>query len=244
MEAIERAIKSAILADNNPTLPNDRDIAPQVENFFIGEGTETIGNRPRKLGKLFSLRKKADLSAHNFDSTVPLRSAGHITLSPLIVDVVKEEGPVHFEDVVDRIREYWGNAKTSTQIRERIVSAIKAAVRSGDIQYEDPEGRGQTSKRFLRRSGQRARPRRPRMRDKKSRRPIERISEQEITAGILMVSKVMFGGSQEEIVTQTVKEFGYRARTKNLAKIFNAIVNQLIKDGLLRRDAKGLISNS
>ena len=134
-----------------------------------------------------------------------------------VVQVVKIESPVHIDEVVFRIRSLWGLGRTGNRIRAAIKSAVFSAQQSGQIRQKDN---------FLWTADQQE------IKVRHRRSPeIEWICDEEIAEAMKRVVTAQGAISQDALITESVKFFGYKAAGKTITKHLRLLLNKLVKAG-------------
>lgn len=143
-----------------------------------------------------------------------------------VMKIAEAEGPIHLEDVFERLREVFGLGRLSSKFRERTYSAVEHLKKeerlslSKDIQkVANFIWRGDESTK---------RPRRARSGE--AVRKIERIAITEIRAGILIVVGELGSVHEDELVREVARQFGFSRITSEILdrieKVFRKILSQ------------------
>jgi very-short-patch-repair endonuclease len=128
-------------------------------------------------------------------------------LVALVETTVEVEGPVHFDEVVTRIREAWGLKRAGGRIRDAVQAAAEVAERKGTVVRAGD---------FLSVAG-----RQPLLRDRSSasstglRKP-EAIPAEEVAAGAEAIVRANFGATTEQLVTEIARSLGFKATSEIL----------------------------
>jgi very-short-patch-repair endonuclease len=147
--------------------------------------------------------------------TCELHEAPTGTLSALAEEVVTREGPVHTDEVVDRIREAWGLRRSGARIQEAVERAIAVAVRQQRLEKEG---------KFLSVPGARVKVRdRSEVRSAGLRRP-EMLPPAELRQAALEVIASNFGASDDQIALAVSRALGFKATS---GQIRDAILKAL-----------------
>lgn len=151
------------------------------------------------------------------------------TLAKLVTKVVSVESPVHIEIVIMRIRTLWGLGKAGNRIRTAIESGVKEAEKNNQIRRSsdflwsiDPEEI------------------KVRLRQKPK---INWICDEEIFEAITYVISQQGAISQDALISESVKLFGYKATSSTIAEYVNRIVNEKIEDGNLLLASNGMVQH-
>jgi hypothetical protein len=127
-----------------------------------------------------------------------LRTATYKDLMPMILKVVRAEGPVHRDAVVARKRSAFGMARAGRQSQDNVQYSIGKLIDESHVVEGEPG--------FITLPGQEVMPRRP---GKGMTRPIGQISPSELCAGLLLVSKSLGKMTRRELIQETRKQFGF-----------------------------------
>ena len=196
-----------------------------------------------------------------------LRGEDSHTLEELISTVVQDEGPVHVDVVVERIRIRYGVGRVQRSTRAQVYQAVTGVI---GLQWLPKElggstlpdsllaalGRGhsvflmnpldvQSSSPFLILPGQSIdlRPRAPHAsapRNHASRRKIEHIPLLEIKSGVLVSANLLYGAGRTDLIKETARQFGFRRTGKGITKRIGQAVDELVRDGKLTGDDRML----
>ncbi len=253
LEAIERALQktNAEPADDQPEVggrePTEAvDTGAEFDSLADGAGPTVTQQRQSKtvpdhaVDGPFDRYETADLSRIRLRA----RSVGGESLEELcelVTEVVRVEGPVHTNVVIERIRRRFGGGRVRGRTRDRLHNAMRDAVSRNDLAWV-PESVGNTlfEERFLvlvRQSGS-VRPRTPW--DEESRRRIEHIPLAELEAGVLACVKLLYGAGRNDLIAETARRFGFQRTGKYIASRIGEAVDQLHSDGRLTGDAQML----
>jgi hypothetical protein len=146
----------------------------------------------------------------------------HANLSLMIEWVASEEGPVHVDIVVERIRVHYRLSRVRGSTRERVMNAIDRAASEGSIKKEgnfiwDDDAQLSQS---------------PRLPDlDKAQRSIELIQPEELRKAILLSVKEIFGGSREDVVLKTARNLGYKRTGTSISQVLDKIITQMLERG-------------
>ena len=151
-------------------------------------------------------------------------------LAARVRHLVEVEQPVHIDAVVDGLRIVLGVGRVGTRIRAHIQRAISSAITDG-VLSRDGE--------FLQvadEAGTAARPRHD------PDRPIGRVADSELDAGLLLVALLTFGASQSDLVRETARQFGWRRTGRDIRDRLNERVDSLLESGRLRQRGDTLVA--
>jgi very-short-patch-repair endonuclease len=134
-------------------------------------------------------------------------------LEQIICDIVAIEGPIHPEELIQRIKSNTGNQRITSKIKERILFSCRSAVARGDIRrQEEFFWQPQAPASVLRR------------RDPEQGVVIDWICDQEISEAIEYVLHQQYATSKDDLITSTLKLLGLQRRTEKAnSKISNVI---------------------
>lgn len=142
-------------------------------------------------------------------------------LGVLVERIVEAEQAVHADTVIERLKGALGVPRLGSNIRRRMDSAIQESIERGAV--------SQDSGGFLTQAGDGAqlRPRRD------SARRIERISDTELDAGLLVIARATFGAAQDDLMRMTAREFGYGHAGSKIAARLQQRIGSLLAMGQL-----------
>jgi len=148
-------------------------------------------------------------------------------LSNTISALVKVEGPIHYDVLVERLKAIHDIAKVGSNIQTNIKKALSAAKRRGTIAvstkhnsfYYSADTKLSTF----------------RLPNDIIKRPVEYIAPEELSLVVLYLVEDQFGVVEESLPTVVARHIGIRVLRKESADIIADVINDLVKQGLLRR---------
>jgi very-short-patch-repair endonuclease len=143
-------------------------------------------------------------------------------LSRMISEIVQTEGPVHVDIVVERIRHYYGLGRVRGATREHLMSAIERAARSGLVKKQGDfiwSNYAQLAQ-PPRASGSGA-----------AARSIEQIHPDELKQALLLTVASIFGGSRDDVVSQTARNLGYQRTGPSIKQVLETAIDQMLESG-------------
>lgn len=145
-------------------------------------------------------------------------------LAKAVTQIVEVEGPVHFSEVVRRIRVAWGLKKAGKRIQDAVLSAVVYAKQSGDVISKGDflfyNGTAGIKVKVRRRCGN------PPAR-------IDLICDDEIAKAVKIVIIRQFATPRDELVKQTSRLLGFKATRGGTASRIENVVNWLLETGEL-----------
>ena len=157
--------------------------------------------------------------SHRFDE---LHETPTGILTALVEDVVRIEGPVHVDKVIDRIRDAWGLKRTGGRIQQAVERAVDVTVRTGRIERADdflsiPQSpiciRDRTNARST------------------SLRRADMLPPTEIAAAVSEIVQVNFGAALEQIVQAVWRAFGIKATSSVVRHRIGSEVGRMVERG-------------
>jgi len=138
-------------------------------------------------------------------------------LEQIICNIVVIEGPIHTEELIQRIKSNTGNQRITPRIKERILLSCRSAAARGDIRrQEEFFWQPQAPASVLRR------------RDSDQGIVIDWICDQEISEAIDYILRHQYATTKDDLILSTLKIFGLMRRTdKANSKINNVIENKI-----------------
>jgi very-short-patch-repair endonuclease len=148
------------------------------------------------------------------------------TLSETICQLVQAEGPIHQDQLVDRLKELHGIARAGSNVQSNIDRALRAAQQNRRITREPRSAffsiPGQELESF-------------RLAVDSIRRPIEQIAPKEIALAILYLVEDQFGIFEESLPAAVARLFGIdRLRAESAAGV-DRVIEDLVARSVLRR---------
>jgi len=142
-------------------------------------------------------------------------------------DIVWVESPVHFDEVVRRIREAAGQASAREATRDAVWRGASRAIEQGQVLYDGPNSA------FLWRNPRHD----PLVRDRSAFpdhfRTLATIHPTELKASILQAVRLSYGLRPEELPIVALRSLGFERATDQLRDIMNAHVSGLLDSGQL-----------
>ncbi len=206
----------------------DDDEVPQTAEWNPGS-CRTVGNRKASGDGL--------LEEYQLCSDIPISTACNLLecpspeLSRAVVEVVRIEQPIHFDEMVRRIRTLWGLKRSGHRIHAVLMEATKLAQQSERIFQEGP---------FLWMGGG-ERLCKPRHRKGDPAPKIDMICDEEIAEAIKIVLKCQFRTAREELAKVTARSFGIHAVHETTSNRILKVVDKLLQAGVLRKTEMGMV---
>jgi very-short-patch-repair endonuclease len=145
-----------------------------------------------------------------------------VQLEQIIIKIVKFEGPIHTEELIQRIKVHFGIVRIGSNMKSKILSMIKYTEQSKNILVRndflwpnfEPEN-------ILRR------------RVEDSSVKIEWICDEEIVQAVYFVLNNQYSTAQEALIAQVSRTLGIKRGTQNAKNRINNIIESLIRDNRL-----------
>jgi very-short-patch-repair endonuclease/DNA polymerase III delta prime subunit len=154
-------------------------------------------------------------------------------LAKAVTQIVEVEGPVHFSEVVRRIRVAWGLKKAGKRIQDAVLSAVVYAKQKGDVISKGDflfyNGTAGSKVKVRRRCG-----------DPPAR--IGMICDDEIAEAVKIVISRQFATPRDELVKQTSRILGFKVTRGGTASRIGNVVNWLLETGELEILPNGMIN--
>ncbi len=150
-------------------------------------------------------------------SESPLQLASFETLIGLVEEVVEVEGPVHMDQVIERLRICYGLGKVKGSTRSHVEDVIKSAV-DRDRFLSDGQFLWKTKEQLegnVRRAG--------------PRQDIYHINDTELMSALETTEELMYGGTKEEIIVETTRQLGYKRTGTRIRKRLGELFGRLTK---------------
>jgi very-short-patch-repair endonuclease len=144
-------------------------------------------------------------------------------MAAYVVKIVELEGPIHFDEIIARVRGLWGLARAGSRIRAAVERAVRVATDRGLIEggpfYQLPNQKVIARDRSAVTSATLRKP--------------EMLPPAEIDAAIIQIVGDNFGARREEIVMAVSRLLGYAATSAQLRFVLIAGVERLIEARVL-----------
>ncbi|MGH7808590.1 MAG: DUF3320 domain-containing protein, partial [Thermodesulfobacteriota bacterium] len=151
-------------------------------------------------------------------------------LAQAVIRVVETEGPVHFDEVVRRIRSLWGLKRAGERINKVLEEAAYLAEISGKIRRQG---------KFLWPVYMREAPVRKRSDDPPPK--IDLICDEEIAEAVKLVLKYQHGTLPDDLIVQASRLLGVQATRSETFSRISSVIEKLKVEGLLREMPNGMI---
>ncbi len=146
-----------------------------------------------------------------------------------VMEVVEMEGPIHYDEVVKRIRTHWGLSRAGRRIQAILKEAVQLALMDGQVTRKGDFLYYKDAPILVRR--------------RRGKTPVKMdlISEEEIAAAVEMVLKSQYATEPDELVREVVHVFGAKiARGPAISRI-NSVIKDLISQGEIEERSDGMI---
>jgi very-short-patch-repair endonuclease len=152
-------------------------------------------------------------------------------LTRLVEEVVAVEGPVHAQELVNRLRDAWGLQRAGSRIQKAVEVAIEVAVNFGRLQRD-----GQ----FLSAPGTT-----PKVRDRSQvaspglRKP-EMLPPAEIRVAVVDIVRINFGATNDQVIQAVSRTLGFKSTSPQLRETIQAAIEDAVANGALLRQGEML----
>jgi very-short-patch-repair endonuclease len=217
ISAINNAISNYGTVETLP--PEESEIAP---DDFITEKPRAMDLEQQLNPYQFEKYKETNFS------NLPRNSWGYLELTDGITEAVKNEFPLHYKLLCQKVAHFYGNQKTTIKVRKKVDYALKKLgdniYRRGDFLYPSKEAKIVVKM--------------PNM------RTITHIAIEEIAAAMLKILPHCFGTNREGLLSETRKVYGFGSSGANITTAMNAACDLLINSGEVKIvDEKLVICN-
>lgn len=243
LERIERAIREARSRPRDPRpRPPQAGGADAVRSSPSGPKPPMEGQsgvvRPVTQGALATY---VEASLGSRPVRRDLREERSLGLASLVETVVRAEGPVHVDVVVERLRRHYGVRRAGRRVRLAVMSGIEHALRSGSVRWL-PElgGSGKRSAFLVPASVEQFAPRGPSGTGQLRR--IDHICEQELDAAAVHVVRLLGGAGRADAILAAARALGYSRTGKSIEGRIGAALDRLMAEGRLAERMGSLVA--
>jgi very-short-patch-repair endonuclease len=150
-------------------------------------------------------------------------------LSQLAEQVVSVEGPVHFDEIVARIRDTWGRGRAGARIREAVRRAVEVSVRQGRLIARHD---------FYTLPGAQISVRDRSAAPSTSLRKPEILPPEEIEKALIDVASHNFGATKEQAIQAVSRALGFKSTSAQVRDVLLEVLAQALDKGILvQRDS-------
>jgi len=147
-------------------------------------------------------------------------------LSQLAEAVVQAEGPIHFDEIVVRIRTAWGAGRAGGRIRDAVRRAVETSARQGRILSAGEFFSAPGADVLVRDRSEAMSP--------SLRRP-EMLPPSEIETALIDVVSRNFGATEDQAVQAVARAFGFKATSAQLRDVLGGVLEEALLRGVLAR---------
>jgi superfamily I DNA and/or RNA helicase len=165
----------------------------------------------------------------NFQTSEELHNQPVGDVARAVICVVQDEGPIHYDEVVKRIRIHWGLSRAGRRVQTIMKKAVELALQDGQIirkgdflYYKDA-------------------PIMVRRRTGKQKVNMELISQEEIAEAVIMVLKSQYATLPDDLVREVVKLFGAKIARGPATRRINGVITDLINQEQMEKRPDGMV---
>ena len=227
--SIERLLKSIEESKNPKTIIKEMEEDKELELVDINESVGSDANsEPMSLED--SLPRYEICDSLETTKNCELHEKNPYELSQAIIRIVDIESPIHFKEVVKRIRIYWGLKKAGKRIQDHILQSALLAQESGSIDIRNDFLYSKTNEV------------RVRMRTKDFPANIDLICDDEIDCAIKMVIEKQFATTPDDLVLKVSRLFGFKSTSKKTSQKISNVLNGMVNAKVLVELSNGMIN--
>lgn len=145
-------------------------------------------------------------------------------LSAMAEEVVNVEGPIHIDEIINRLRDAWGLRRAGGRIQDAVERALQVSVRQHRVVEKDD---------FYWRPGTDAVVRDRSSASSASLRKPEMLPPTEIRAALVQLVADNFGATEEQCVVAASRAFGFKSTSSQLREIIIDELKQALHDQVL-----------
>lgn len=151
----------------------------------------------------------------------------------IVFRIVAEEGPIHEDEVIVRVRDLWGLNRAGNRIQDAVTAAARSLLVSRRCSRESG---------FLYVAGNKIAIRNRESVSSPSLRKPEMISSMEIRTAILALIDTYHGGTRKEIPFAVARLLGFKTTGSQMKEMIEGEIKKLLKDGKLK-DCEGMLKD-
>jgi hypothetical protein len=155
-------------------------------------------------------------------------------LAEIVLRIVREEGPVHEDEVVARVRDLWGLGRAGNRIQDSVAKAIRSILVTGACTREHG---------FLSISGLPVRIRNRQNVSSPNLRKPDTLPPAEIRAAILALIDANHGATVQEIPVAVARIFGFKSTSSQLRSAIEAQTAKLQRQALIQ-EGNGMLKRT
>ncbi len=171
-------------------------------------------------------------AAFAVNSRVEPQDAAPNELADAALKIVEQEGPVHGDEIIARVRTLWGSARTSPRLKSAVADAMTRNVARGVV-IEDGGFYTLPDRDAVVRD-------RSRVASAGLRKP-DMLPPAEVTAAVLNVVGDNYGATRVQLVPAVARAFGFTTTSSGLRARIEDSVIQLLNDGALMQKGDLLV---
>ncbi len=152
----------------------------------------------------------------------------------LLVDLIQNEGPIHFDYAVERLADAWGIKQVTPKIAHAVKASLNNLIREQKVVIKGsflwPTELKETSIRV------------PMQGVPESKRKPEYITPEEVESAMMMVAQYALGISDDSLIVETAKVFGINHSGEAAKLVFSEVLKRLVRERKLIRKDDGVIT--
>ena len=203
---------------------------PKVTYKEIEDSNEKPEEHPIKITES-TIPEYEICNSLNIDNNCELHEKSKFELATAIDQIVKVEGPIHYTEVIKRIRNHWGLKKAGKRIQTVIQESAIIAEQNGQIIIkEDFYYNAKNSEIVIR---------------KRTGGPpanIELISPEEIEKAGIMVIETQYATPLNDLIIQVARFFGINKTSKKTANKIKEVIECSVNNGNLVEMPNGMLN--
>lgn len=228
IEKIRDAIEAAIAADSVKQTIGDQQDSPikfeaRSDRASVAEPSSAPDTLPTAEPPRAEPYVMSELAPQ---SGIQLHEVHNERLVKLAVDVLAVESPVHFDQLVNRLKDAWGVGRAASRSRDHIRRAMQSGHRSSRLVLDGD---------FLYLDASRAVTVRNRSELATSERNLVYVSPEELDAAIKQVVKDGFSVSEDEICTHVAMHLGFARTTKDMRDVMANRIAELAASSVIEK---------
>lgn len=189
----------------------------ELPNIEIEEKVELPHSDKIEYG--FEIYKRASISGSPYDLF------NFREVDDILLDIIRVEQPIHFDEICKRIYPALGRQKVTSFVRDEVRAKLTSYTLGKQIQRD--------KKRFVRMKDNFELKVRIPDPDDDYIRPINNICDEELALAMKTIVQKSFGITPDDLILITAREFGFKRTGENINRVLNEVYKKILRDNVV-----------